>query len=166
MRNGLTIRSTSLICALVMLLSWAHAAEPPHSKAMQTLTADDRLSVLAAALDSKMQRRSERDCSHLVHAIYERAGFPYTYASSDDLYAGVEGFQRVSRPEPGDLIVWRGHAGIVIHPARHSFFSFLHAGPGVDNYESSYWKNRGHPRFYRYVKDDPCPGCVLVHAVK
>src|SRR5882724_5000213 len=58
----------------------------------RTLTPDDGLGVISAALDPKVRRYSGHDCSHLVHAIYERAGFPYAYASSDDLYVGVGGF--------------------------------------------------------------------------
>lgn len=126
----------------------------------RTLTPDDRLSVIVAALDSKLQIHSGRDCSHLVHNIYERAGFRYPYASSSDLYAGVEGFQRVAVPQPGDLIVWRGHVGIVIRPSHHVFFSFMHRGPGIDDYEAPYWKGRGHARFYRYVKNNPRVGAV------
>jgi hypothetical protein len=128
-------------------------------KAEHALTPDDGMSVIAAALDPKVRRDSAHDCSHLVHAIYERAGFPYTYASSDDLYDGVEGFRRVSHPQPGDIIVWPGHAGIVVQPSRHVFFSFLTAGPGTDDYDSRYWMARGEPRFYRYVKNHPCAGC-------
>jgi cell wall-associated NlpC family hydrolase len=127
----------------------------------RALSADDRLAVIASALDSKTPHSAERDCSHLVHAIYERAGFPYAYASSDDLYAGVQGFQRVSQPQSGDLVVWPGHAGIVIRPSRHVFFSFLHSGPGTDDYRNRYWRGRGQPRFYRYLKNDACPGCTV-----
>lgn len=123
----------------------------------RTLNEDDRLSLLAAALDARF-RHSERDCSHLVHAIYEQAGFPYRYAPSSELYVGAEGFQRVKRPQPGDLVVWRGHVGIVVQPSQHIFFSFMRSGPGTDDYEAAYWKGRGHPRFYRYVKGD-CVGC-------
>ncbi len=130
-------------------------------KSERTLSADDRLAVIASALDSKTPRYAERDCSHLVHAIYQRAGFPYAYASSDDLYDGVQGFQRVSQPQSGDLVVWPGHAGIVIRPSRHVFFSFLHSGPGTDDYRSRYWKGRGRPRFYRYLKSAACAGCTL-----
>jgi cell wall-associated NlpC family hydrolase len=126
-----------------------HARKPDHA-----LSSDDRLSVIAAALDSKQRVYSQRDCSHLVHAVYERAGFPYTYASSSDLYAGVARFQRVAEPQAGDLVVWRGHVGIVIRPSRHVFFSVMHGGPGIDDYEATYWKDRGRPRFYRYLKDD------------
>jgi cell wall-associated NlpC family hydrolase len=130
----------------------------------RTLTPDDGLAVISAALDPKVRRYSGHDCSHLVHAIYERAGFPYAYASSDDLYIGVRGFQRVAHPQPGDLIVWSGHVGIVVRPSRHVFFSFMSAGPGIDNYEAPYWAGRGDPRFYRYVKNDPCAGCTAVSA--
>jgi hypothetical protein len=129
------------------------------SLTQHSLTQDDRLSLLAAALDARVRRRSEPDCSHLVHAIYERAGFSYAYAPSSDLYAGVKGFQRVTLPEPGDLIVWPGHAGMVIRPSRHIFFSFMTAGPGIDDYQAPYWKSRGHPRFYRYIKASLCAGC-------
>ena len=127
-----------------------------------TLTPDDGLGVISAALDPRVRRYSGHDCSHLVHAIYERAGFPYAYASSDDLYVGVQGFQRVSHPQPGDLIVWSGHVGIVVRPSRHVFFSFMSAGPGIDNYDAPYWVNRGHARFYRYVKNDRCMGCTAI----
>jgi len=116
------------------------------------LTPDDGLAVISAALDTQRRFGSNRDCSHLVHAIYERAGFPYVYANADDLYDGVEGFRRISHPQTGDLIVWHGHVGIVVRPSRHVFFSFLSAGPGTDNYRSPYWIGRGEARFYRYVR--------------
>jgi hypothetical protein len=124
----------------------------------RALNQDDRLSLIVAALDARVRQSSEPDCSHLVHTIYERAGFSYAYAPSSDLYAGVEGFRRVKQPEPGDLVVWRGHVGIVIQPSQHIFFSFMSTGPGIDDYQAPYWKGRGHPRFYRYVKTS-CASC-------
>lgn len=166
MQIGLKPATLAVFCGLLVCACAAQPSPPRDDnashgrKAAQPLNSDDRLAVISAALDSKADRNSGRDCSHLVHTIYERAGFPYTYASSDDLYAGVEGFQRVSHPQPGDLIVWPGHAGIVVRPSRHTFFSFLSAGPGTDDYQSRYWKTRGKPRFYRYLKNDPCPGCA------
>jgi cell wall-associated NlpC family hydrolase len=140
-------RQTSLSTTLGDSRGGSHGRKPE-----RTLSADDRLAVIAAALDAKPRRSAERDCSHLVHSIYERAGLPYAYADSSDLYAGVEGFQRVTRPQPGDLVVWRGHVGIVIRPSRHVFFSYLSAGPGTDSYQAPYWVSRGRARFYRYVK--------------
>jgi hypothetical protein len=123
------------------------------------LNLDEGLSILTVALDSRHHAAFRSDCSHFVHGLYERAGFPYAYAPSSDLYAGIDGFRRVTNPQPGDLAVWRGHAGIVVNPVQHSFFSLLRSGPGVDSYDSPYWKRKGRPRFFRYVK--AAPGSLL-----
>ncbi len=123
------------------------------SRALRLLTTDEGLAVLSAALESRANSDSESDCSHLVHAIYERAGFPYSYANSSSLYAGKAEFERVARPQPGDLIVWPGHVGIAVNPAQRTFFSALRSGLGVEPYDSPYWKERGRPRFLRYVRD-------------
>jgi hypothetical protein len=123
--------------------------------AARLLSLDDGLSVLGAALESRAHLGAKSDCSHLVHAIYERAGFPYPYASSSDLYIGISEFRRVTRPQPGDLIAWPGHVGIVISPVQHSFYSALHSGLGVEKYDAPYWREHGRARFYRYVKVAP-----------
>jgi hypothetical protein len=171
MRIPLILGIASLLCGLGLGVS---SAQPPQLAGQtgsanhgakttnRTLSPDEGLSVIAAALDPKVRLHSGRDCSHLVHAIYEKAGLPYSYASSDDLYIGVQGFQRVAAPQPGDLIVWRGHAGIVVRPSRHVFFSFMSEGPGIDDYRAPYWRGRGRPRFYRYVKNDSCAECTSV----
>lgn len=129
-----------------------------------TVSRDDGLSILAAALDRSAHPHSTNDCSHLAHAIYERAGFSYAYASSSDLYEGVKAFERVRQPQPGDLIAWRGHVGIVVTPSRRLFFSFLRSGPGIDDWASPYWKTRGRPRFYRYVENPALPRAKLLPA--
>jgi len=131
------------------------AVSRQHAPAVRLLTADDGLSILAAALETRVSRSNETDCSHLVHGIYERAGFPYRYASSTELYAGTPEFRRVVHPRPGDLVVWPGHVGILINPARHVFYSALSSGRGVDSYDAAYWKGRGHARFFRFVKRVP-----------
>jgi NlpC/P60 family len=127
----------------------------PKPPALRVLTADEGLAVLSAALESRAHPDFGTDCSHLVHAIYERAGFSYSYESSSSLYAGSDEFRRVARPQPGDLVVWPGHVGIAVNPAQHSFFSALRSGLGVASYDSAYWKERGRPRFLRYVTDAP-----------
>jgi len=127
------------------------------------LNADDGLSVIAAALDARVKASRQPDCSHLVHAIYLQAGFPYPYAASSDLYDGTDEFQRVTHPQPGDLVVWPGHVGIVVNPAQRAFFSRLRRGPGIDAYDTQYWKERGQVRFYRYVKQ--APAHVTTHLV-
>ena len=121
----------------------------------RALTRREGLAVLDVALDSRDHADFAFDCSHFVHGIYERAGLPYEYASSSDLYAGIDEFRRVTNPQPGDLAVWRGHAGIVVNPVQHSFFSVLSSGPGIASYDSPYWKQRGRPHFFRYIKSNP-----------
>jgi cell wall-associated NlpC family hydrolase len=91
------------------------------------------------------------DCSHLVHALYEKVGLHYPYATSRTLYRGIEGFQRVLQPDSGDLVVWRGHMGIVVDPSQHSFLSALRMGVKTSSYVSQYWKRRGPPRFFRFA---------------
>jgi cell wall-associated NlpC family hydrolase len=132
---------------------------PPGSENSQEsprpLTLEEGLAVISAALDVRHQAKFRTDCSHFVHGLYERAGFPYTYAPSSALYAGIEAFERVTNPQPGDLAVWRGHAGIVVNPAQHSFFSLMSSGVGIASYDSAYWKKKGRPRFFRYVRALP-----------
>lgn len=98
------------------------------------------------------------DCSHLVHALYTQAGFPYSYTSSLDLYRGAKPFWRVRYAHPGDLVVWPGHVGIVINPNEHSFFSTTKSGARLENYRSGYWRTRGSPHFYRYLTKAPLKG--------
>ncbi len=96
-------------------------------------------------------RETELDCSHFVQNLYEQAGLYYGYAPSRILYDGMEGFKRVLHPRAGDLIVWRGHVGIVVDPAETTFLSALRSGVKISSYESHYWKRRGKARFLRYV---------------
>jgi hypothetical protein len=143
-----------LLCLLVVPA--ARAQESPHkTTGSRPLNRHEGLVIVRAALHSRRYAGSASDCSHMVHALYERAGFPYAYAPSSDLYVGIDEFRRVAKPQPGDLAVWPGHAGIVVNSARHSFFSMLSSGPGVDSYDSPYWKQRGRPRFFRYIKRVP-----------
>jgi len=120
--------------------------------ALSLLSPTEGMAVIGAALETRAQGRTRLDCSHLVHNVYERAGFPYTYVSSSDLYAGADDFQRVTHPQAGDLVVWPGHVGIVVNPSQSTFYSALRSGRGVESYISPYWRRRGTPRFYRYTR--------------
>lgn len=103
-------------------------------------------------LTSALQiERTDMDCSHLVHYLYQSSGRDYTYANSITLYKGVESFRRVARPQAGDLVVWRGHVGIVVDPEQQTFVSALRSGVKVSSYSSHYWKMRGTPRFLHYI---------------
>jgi hypothetical protein len=107
--------------------------------------------IVNAARERDRQVVRRPDCSHLVHEVYVLAGYPYPYASSFDLYAGVSSFVRVTRPQAGDLIVWRGHVGIVVDPLDHSFYSSVRPGLRTEFYDTPPWKARGPARFYRYA---------------
>jgi hypothetical protein len=141
----------------------AGAASGKPAPAVRLLDANDGLAILGAALETRHKSQVRSDCSHLVHAIYENAGFPYKYQSSSDLYAGDEDFQRVAQPQAGDLIVWPGHAGIVVNPVQHTFYSALRSGFGVQPYDSRYWKGRGRSRFLRYIKARPASVLAARH---
>jgi hypothetical protein len=99
-------------------------------------------------------RLNSFDCSHLVHELYDRVGLHYQYADSRTLYRGIEQFQRVQNPNSGDLVVWRGHTGIVVDPSQHSFLSALKTGVKTSSYISRYWKRLGPPRFFRFAFSD------------
>jgi cell wall-associated NlpC family hydrolase len=103
------------------------------------------------------------DCSHFVNDVYERAGVEYDYANSIELFEGIDGFQRVYRAQPGDIVVWQGHMGIVIDADEHTFYSSVNKGFAIEDYRSHYWVDRGHPRFYRYLMDGDHSERLLAH---
>jgi hypothetical protein len=96
-------------------------------------------------------QNTELDCSHFVQYLYQQAGLYYDYAPSRELFKGVAEFKHILHPKPGDLIVWRGHVGIVVDPVERKFLSALNSGVKTSSYESNYWKKRGQYRFLRYV---------------
>jgi hypothetical protein len=102
------------------------------------------------------------DCSHLMHQVFTAAGLDYPYANSFDIYRGVPQFRRVKNPQAGDLIVWRGHVGLVVDPEERSFYSSLGSGIKTDQYDNRYWRKRGQPRFYRYLTAGPDKTTMLL----
>jgi hypothetical protein len=118
---------------------------------VRLMGAKDGRAIVKAAREHDQPAPGTQDCSHLVHEIYATAGFTYAYASSFDLYAGHVSFAQVKTPQPGDLIVWPGHAGIVLDPRTHSFYSLVRSGLDAEDYNGPYWRSRGKPRFFRYV---------------
>ncbi len=105
-----------------------HRAPAPHMHAGQScrpLTSADRARLLVAADPGNFPRtryrqgprapvERETDCSHFVHEIYRRAGLPYDFRSSRNLHTAPE-FEVLPEEEarPGDVMVFRGHVGIV-----------------------------------------------------
>jgi len=138
--------------------AFAQNARPvgPAWTGLRPLTAREGREIALATTWRESAARRTEDCSHLVHDRYEKAGYPYPYANSLDLYNnGSESFVRVRAPQAGDLIVWPGHVGIVVDPKEHSFFSSTNSGARTAYYDSPYWRARGSARFYRYLTDKP-----------
>jgi cell wall-associated NlpC family hydrolase len=124
---------------------------PREINSARDILASARNKVLRAG---KRIHHTRLDCSHLVHDLYRRAGIAYEYVNSEQLYEGVPGFRQVEEPVAGDIIVWRGHMGVIVDPLLHSFLSGLRTGVKIAEYDSRYWKNRGVPRFFRYTGGD------------
>jgi cell wall-associated NlpC family hydrolase len=122
--------SPRYLCALALLLGPLVAfCSPEHdSSGVRLLNADEGRTLVHMATKQQGKAGWKPDCSHLVHQIYELAGFPYPYASSYDLYDGIDSFRRVSTPRPGDLVVWRGHVGILTDAVHHTFYSSVTTG--------------------------------------
>ena len=144
----------SLTCTSVVLAQTS-APERKTTVVSGAITPRQGHAIVTAARTRERQGGPSPDCSHLVHEVYAIAGLRYPYTDSFDLYAGAENFVRVTSPQPGDLVVWPGHVGIVVDPADHSFYSSLRSGPGTEFYDAPYWKARGPARFYRYVQTAP-----------
>jgi len=156
LRHTLALAFSYVLTAFVALSLCplrAAASQENHRGTHRLLTREEGLAIVDAISDHHQSLRSKRakpDCSHLVNDIYDLAGFPYPYAKSADLYRGHASFIRVSAPQPGDLIVWRGHVGLVLDPRQHLFYSSIRSGLETEDYTSAYWRRRGAPRFYRY----------------
>lgn len=150
MRSRTLLRSLFMLAALLAPPA-AFSSPQDDPPRVRLLNADEGQIVVNTALEQRPHGRPKPDCSHLVHQIYESSGFPYPYVSSFDLYEGIDNFRRVSTPHPGDLVVWRGHVGIVIDGVDHSFYSSVRSGLRTEYYDGPYWRTLGRPRFYRYA---------------
>ena len=149
----------ALLCAAVSpRLALNASGDQPQAAGLRPLNAREGRAIVQQTAGADNEEGRTTDCSHLVHDLYEQAGYPYPYASSLDLYNGSRPFVHVRVPQAGDLIVWRGHVGIVVNPKEHSFFSSVSAGARKEYYDSAYWRARGHARFYRYLTSSPARG--------
>ena len=155
----------ALRCALstvlvFVTLGWAAPVRGQKHEHVRLVSNQEGVDIVDAASEHQETITAKPDCSHLVYEIFQLAGYPYPYANSADLYNGVPNFLRVRKPQAGDLVVWRGHVGIVVDPREHSFYSSLRSGLQTSDYTAPYWRRYGSPKFYRYVK----PGYVQTAA--
>ena len=127
-------------------------ATAPAGDGQRLLNSKEGRAIVAAAKEHRRKIQGTLDCSHLVYEVFTFAGFGYDYSPSDTIFRGMRGFQRVKKPQPGDLIVWRGHVGIVVDSEERSFYSWRSVGPEMAQWDSRYWRRRGEVRFYRRQK--------------
>lgn len=151
MRIGRRAAATFSLALAMLPRAWG-AATPKEGENQATSGLAESL----LAIGSEVQQTT-LDCSHFVHYIFNKVGVGYDYAPSASLYKGMAPFRRVLRPKAGDLIVWRGHVGIVVDPDQTTFLSKLRTGVKVASYQSRYWKMRGRARFFRYSAASPKP---------
>jgi hypothetical protein len=145
-------RGVICVCSMAGAPALAQVAAPVHKtdSGLRLLSTEEGRSIVDVAWQQDAPEAGMQDCSHAVHQIYATAGYEYPYASSFEIYAGHENFERVKNPHAGDLIAWPGHVGIVVDPLQHSFYSLVRTGMESQDYDSAYWRSRGRPRFYRY----------------
>ncbi|AKT39266.1 NlpC/P60 family protein [Chondromyces crocatus] len=83
---------------------------------------------------------SEMVCNQFVVAVLRQtvdASFPMIRA---DDFPHSPKFMKVDLPQPGDLVHWPGHIGIVLDPDKGTFIgSQTSTGVAVANYKSGYW---------------------------
>lgn len=119
----------------LVLFSCAHApgpspvtrTEPMAGRVCRPLTNEERQRILEAAspvhFPATRYRKGpnwsrgiekETDCSHFVYEVYRRAGLPFAFHSTAGLSEARE-FDLLPEKDarPGDLMLFRGHVGIV-----------------------------------------------------
>jgi hypothetical protein len=157
---GFMVAKRSSVGGIVVSLLAACLSTPtasqviPGGSRLRLVSPEEGETIVQAAWELRRGLLPKPDCSHFVHAIYAQAGFDYKYAPAADIFDGIDSFQRVTKPQPGDLVVWQGHVGVVVDATEHSFYSSVLSGFAIEDYRSNYWLGRGEPRFYRYVIDD------------
>src|SRR5215472_2993658 len=153
-----TRASGSMLSLLAICLSVPVAARTvQEDRGVRSVSPDEGEAIVQAAWELRRGLVPKPDCSHFVNAVYARAGFDYEYATSNEIFDGIDSFRRVQEPQPGDLIVWQGHIGIVVDPDEHSFYSSVLSGFAIEDYRSAQWVKRGPLRFYRYLVDAVVP---------
>src|SRR5260370_24634058 len=124
------------LCLFAVSLASAQTTPPSQerARASRPLTPKEGRAIVNAAREHEPEVRGKPDCSHLVHQVYRFAGFEYPYASSFNLYKAAENFIRVQAPQAGAYGTTPGHVGIVLDPARRTFYSSVPSGMRAEFY--------------------------------
>jgi hypothetical protein len=150
MRFILKLALLLLSLATIIFVPAAKAQMSDDSGDTQLISPEQGQALADFALQLERHIHPKPDCSHLVHLLYARAGLIYTYEDSRVLYRGTSDFERVKTSQPGDLVVWSGHVGIVLSPKENTFLSSVRSGILTESWTAAHWVRRGRPHFYRY----------------
>lgn len=144
----------SLVGVVLYVPAYSQISSVQEDAGLRFVTREEGEAIVWVAWELRRGLGSKPDCSHFVNLVYTRAGLGWEYANTDAIFDGIDAFRRVQDPQPGDLVAWKGHVGLVVDPDEHSFYSSVRSGFAIEDYRSDYWTNRGQLRFYRYVIDD------------
>lgn len=82
------------------------------------------------------------DCSAFTQHVMKRAAgldIPRTSAEQKNAGTGVD----KSQAQAGDLVVWKGHVGLVIDSNKNMIDAGSNNVPKIRSYETDYWRSRG-----------------------
>ena len=81
------------------------------------------------------------DCSGFTKHVMDRCGINIPAGSANQKNAGV-GVDK-SQAQAGDLVVWKGHVGLVIDGNKNMIDAGSNSVPKIRSYETDYWRSRG-----------------------
>jgi lipoprotein Spr len=101
------------------------------------------------------------DCSHFVYQVLNaartRVAADGSFSTQLVDYRSTSAMENsgvwlpTQLPQPGDLVMWDGHVGVVLDPAAGRFIG-AQTSTGVNeaSYATGYWSQRSGRRFLRY----------------
>ena len=81
------------------------------------------------------------DCSGFTKHVMDRCGVKIPAGSAYQKDAGV-GVDK-SQAQAGDLVVWKGHVGLVVDSNKNMIDAGSGSVPKIRSYETDYWRSRG-----------------------
>ena len=90
------------------------------------------------------------DCSGFTKHVMDRCGIKIPAGSANQKNAGT-GVDK-SQAQAGDLIIWKGHAGLVYDSNKNMIDAGSGNVPKIRSYDTSYWKSRGDYSIRRVIE--------------
>ena len=81
------------------------------------------------------------DCSGFTKHVMDRCGVKISAGSANQKNDGI-GVDK-SQAQAGDLVVWKGHVGLVVDSNKNMIDAGSGSVPKIRSYETDYWRSRG-----------------------